>query len=101
MSKIKKFPDPADPAKYQLHFFCPACQDTHAVNQSWTFNEDYENPSLEPSIRVQGVNDNGPFECHTWMTKGRLKYFSDCTHNMAGQQWIDIPEFPNEPKYND
>lgn len=92
MPVIKKIANKENAAEYQLWFFCPACNDYHAINHSWSFNEDYEKPSIEPSIRVRGHDERGDFECHLWITKGRIKYFPDCSHSMAGQRWIDLPE---------
>lgn len=81
--------------EYQLQFMCPACKDRHALNDTWEFNGDYEFPSLSPSVLCQGYmfdeNRNSvPFRCHTWITRGKVKFFKDCSHEMAGQQWIDL-----------
>ena len=92
MATVKKIFNKDDDTKYQLWFLCPACNAYHAINQEWKFNEDYDKPSIEPSIRVNGSNNNGVFECHTWITKGKVKFFSDCSHEMARKQWIDLPE---------
>lgn len=86
---------------YQLYFMCPACKEIHGINQTWEFNEDYEFPSISPSIRCTGYkfdenHKSVPFECHTWITKGKVKFFKDCSHEMAGQQWIDLPEIDEE-----
>jgi len=35
-------------------WWCPACEEVHAVNGSWTFNGDVDRPSFRPSIRVTG-----------------------------------------------
>ncbi len=95
MAKIIKVP--VSENEYQLQFMCPACKVSHAINNTWEFNGDYELPSLSPSILVEGYkfdeNKNSVhFRCHTWMTKGKLKFFSDCSHEMAGQKWIELPE---------
>lgn len=110
MIKIKKIQH--SDTEYQLSFMCPACKDTHEINQSWEFNEDYELPTISPSILTEGVGwtygempDNffelstdeqekhrKPWRCHSWITKGRIKFFKDCSHELAGQQWFDLIE---------
>lgn len=93
MSKIIKGPDVG-----QLSFKCPACLILHTVNESWEFNNDFEFPTFSPSILEQGYAKGieGPFRCHSWITKGRIKFFSDCSHDKAGQQWFDLLEIIEE-----
>lgn len=88
--KIFKKPYP-DTTGYALYFMCPACKELHGINHTWEFNEDYENPTITPSIRVRGHDS----ECHTWITNGKVKFFSDCSHELAGKKWIDLPEIPD------
>lgn len=106
MIKIKKIQH--SDTEYQLSFMCPACKTTHEVNQSWEFNDDYEHPTLSPSILTHGfksfkkLGDDAtveelcqnevPYSCHSWITKGRIKFFKDCSHELAGQQWFDLIE---------
>jgi hypothetical protein len=61
------------------------------------FDENYEAPTITPSIAVTGyeLDKNGErveTKCHTWITKGKVKFFGDCTHEMKGQKWIDLPD---------
>ena len=98
-----------------LFFWCPACQTHHAPRVSggpgplWTWNGDRDRPTVQPSIRVEGVESvtdaqleriraGEPFEpvplrCHLFLTDGRIQYLGDCTHARAGQT-IDLEEMP-------
>ncbi len=94
MSKIKKIPVNESECQYQ--FLCPACNETHSINQSWEFDGDYESPTISPSIRVNGFAFNPsepgsvPSICHSWISKGKIKFFEDCTHKLAGKKWFDL-----------
>ncbi len=93
--KIIKVPE--SESSFQFQFMCPGCGATHSFNDSWEFNGDYDSPSISPSILVTGYrfdeNRNSvPYTCHSWITKGKIKFFNDCSHNKAGQKWFDLPE---------
>lgn len=95
MTKIKKVINENYEGEFQLFFMCPACNDTHAVNHTWDFNGDLESPTLSPSILTHGVMPDGnggykEFRCHSWITKGKIKFFGDCSHDKAGQKWFDL-----------
>jgi hypothetical protein len=47
-----------------------------------------EAPTFEPSILVEGARSR----CHSFVREGRIKFLSDCTHELAGQT-VDLPEF--------
>ena len=100
-----------------MHFMCPACNKAHHVTvksvsepNGWDWNRDTESPSLEPSIRTEFVTYDRDSEgytiqstikkniCHSWMTRGRLKFFPDCTHELAGTQWHDMLEVDGSVK---
>lgn len=61
--------------------FCPACQMTHMVNSSWTFNNDLEKPTFIPSLLVT----NEDIRCHSFVTNGKIEFLNDCKHDLAGQ----------------
>jgi hypothetical protein len=103
----------------RILFFCPACQDYHALNiiggkhPVWSFNGDYERPTFQPSVlyrsghymdgktdacwckfNAEHPDDPAPFKCtrcHSFVTDGRIQYLSDCSHTMAGQI-VDLPD---------
>lgn len=74
-------------------FFCPACGYAYWIKTDsggWTWNEDRERPTINPSILCHGL-----FRCHSFVTDGSIQFLSDCTHKMAGQI-VDLPEFPGD-----
>ena len=93
---------------HTLQFLCPACKFKsgnpmpHNIQwqkdnlNTWQFDENYENPSITPSIAITGyqiidgikIND----VCHTWITKGKVKFFDNCTHELKGEKWVELPE---------
>lgn len=98
MSKCKKTSEGV------VIFNCPACGHDHGVdtvtpNRStgalWQFNENYDKPTITPSIHVLPYERNGKLlvqRCHSFVTDGMIRYLGDCTHELAGQQ-IELPEF--------
>lgn len=81
-----------------IQFWCPGCDQVHAVNGTWKFNGSDEKPTLEPSIKVTGVkdfDDPTPTCCHSYVTDGRIAFLPDCTHALKGQT-VDLPEWPYE-----
>ena len=85
----------------RLAFFCPGCKEAHAVNNGWTFNDNYDAPTFTPSILVSGVRhptddevdrimagekiEPTPRVCHSFVTDGKIQFLGDCTHALAGQ----------------
>ncbi len=66
-------------------FWCPACKCGHMVNDKiWRINSG--EVTITPSVlsNVKGINPNKPI-CHIFVTKGKIQYLNDCTHNMAGK----------------
>ena len=98
-----------------LFFWCPACATHHAPRVSgtsgpvWTWNGDRDRPTVQPSIRVEGVQwvsdadlarirageafDPAPLRCHLFLSDGRIQYLGDCTHALAGQI-VELEEIP-------
>lgn len=97
-----------------MHFMCPACRKHHHVHISgpggWEWNLNKELPTLTPSIRVamtiydKDENDNiiqstiRQVECHSWITNGKIKFFNDCYHDMAGTKWHELPDIIEDPQ---
>lgn len=88
-----------------LHeFVCPGCDEPHTIDPAiWTFNGNYERPTLSPSVLVRGSRfiggpDSDPtdkalwpkFVCHSFVRNGRIQFLGDCTHALAGQT-VDLP----------
>lgn len=53
----------------------------HNTAKTWTWNGDVDEPTIKPSIRT---NDDNVM-CHSMVTKGTIRFLSDCTHDLAGQ----------------
>lgn len=51
----------------------------------WSFNGDYDRPTFQPSILVEGSMRDGPNRCHSFVTDGQIQFLGDCTHALAGQ----------------
>lgn len=70
-----------------LAFKCPGCKRNHNLNRSWQFNEDFENPTISPSIKVTMPQGKGKEDwiCHSFIKNGQIQFLNDCTHDLAGQ----------------
>lgn len=101
---------------FRLHFWCPGCDEMHSVfiseekDKGWKWNNDAENPTFTPSILVKGHklkrdekgkwidwerDEKGeliPTVCHSFVTKGKIKFLDDCTHKLKGQT-VQLPEW--------
>lgn len=103
----------------RLLFWCPGCEEYHAVmigegsRPRWTFNGDFERPTLVPSILVRsghyvdGKKDcwctyeerlgrPSPFHCrvcHSFVRDGSIQFLNDCTHALAGKT-VPLTEEP-------
>lgn len=100
-------------------FFCPACKCCHYFNSTWTWNSDWEKPTVSPSILVKSVDnppedpatgdfakdadgkyllENGRLKgakdrvCHSYIKDGKIEFLSDCTHDLAGKT-INLENF--------
>lgn len=106
MAKAKRVRVHATEERYGVRFRCPGCDDEHTVPAApspggWRFNEDYESPTLEPSILVyphgllleDGVTRGETPRCHSFVAGGRISYCSDSTHALAGRT-VDLPDLP-------
>jgi hypothetical protein len=77
------------------YFFCPGCQQVHAIDNTWKYNGDSEEPTITPSILVNGnaqyINPAVP-RCHSFVTDGKIQFLDDCSHVLAGQT-VYLPEW--------
>jgi len=70
-------------------FYCPGCGFLHGFhNKRWKFNQDLNNPTFRPSLLVNALADR----CHLLMTNGKIKYLTDCHHELAGQT-VQCPDW--------
>lgn len=78
----------------KLGFICPGCGgDWHFVSLNrWSFSGSLESPTLSPSVVTTVESAAKPnTRCHLFITDGKIRYLSDCTHSLAGQA-IELPE---------
>lgn len=97
----------------RVAFHCPGCDCAHVVNSApggWTFNGDFERPTLSPSVLVTTghyidvkhcwckFNEEHPeapsgftcSRCHSFVRDGRIQFLADSTHALAGKT-VDLP----------
>lgn len=82
-----------------LVFYCPGCECEHGVWTSkpasngaqWKWNGDMILPTFTPSLIVTTEYPQGHGRppvvkrCHSYVTDGKIKFLSDCTHALSGQ----------------
>ena len=77
-------------------FWCPGCDCGHLfwTNHGWQWNENYESPTVSPSILNTSVHLTPKEICHIIITDGKIHYCPDSTHALSGQiiEMQDIPE---------
>lgn len=94
MAKVIKVDD-------RFQFLCPACNRMHELNDTWSFNGDFQNPTFSPSIKVTGTHFITEEEsvrvmrgekvsprklvCHSFIRNGKIEFCGDCTHEHAGK----------------
>jgi len=70
--------------------FCPGCKQGHLFTTrsrpgwtGWTFNGNPDEPTFSPSMLV---NKSWPERrCHSFVEGGKIRFLSDCYHELAGQ----------------
>lgn len=111
---------------YGVRFHCPGCGYSHVLHTQethpdikgprWTFNGDYDKPTLSPSILSQThtwtppvtpenleewrkapwPQTKVPYVCHSFVgingaQPGQIIFLGDCTHALKGQV-VDLPD---------
>lgn len=96
MAKFRQIP--VSEIETQLQFWCPACNEIHALNDTWAFNGNLESPTVNPSVRVTWLSGMLQKEniCHSFIKDGNIQFLNDCTHNLAGQTVI-LPDVNDKP----
>ena len=94
MAKIKQHPTDSPNA------FWTTPAGTH--NAKWSWNEDFEKPTVSPSILntcpCMVFDDEtriSPWRNHIFIRDGKIEYLSDCTHALAGRT-VDMVDFPDD-----
>jgi hypothetical protein len=72
----------------RFYFICPGCNEGHAFSQAWTFNQDFDKPTVNPSVRVKSVKGT----CHFYIREGKIMFLNDCWHELKGQtvEMLDV-----------
>lgn len=78
---------------FYVHW-CPGCNSRHMIpvvadpeyKPNWTFNNNVESPSFQPSIHFVG-------RCHYFIVNGQIQFCGDSRHALAGQTVL-LPDFP-------
>ena len=84
-----------------LVFHCLGCDMIHVVDERWTFNNDFNKPTISPSLKVSYPYNDEEHICHSFIRDGIMQYLSDCTHHLAGKT-IEIPDFETtHPDWSD
>lgn len=88
-------------------FHCPGCKCSHWFSITgktpgnpneareqfkWSFNGDYEKPTVRASILVRSSMKGIPTVCHSFITDGKIQYLLDCTHEFK-DQLIDMEPY--------
>ena len=85
---------------WQYLFICPGCNEEHAFNDGWEFNQDYDKPTISPSYLIHGYTfddaepkrNSLPFRCHSFIKDGMIEYLDDCTHLLKNQT-VELPDY--------
>lgn len=92
-----------------LVFICPGCEVQHKGSglhmlpvggdvpegkPRWDFNNNFESPTLNPSILTRFNMGGEEFVCHSFLRDGVFEFLSDSTHQYAGQK-VAIPDLPD------
>lgn len=119
MSKVSKVETKNGNEEYI--FFCPACKCGHwfrvkGPSPCWTWNGDFDKPTIRASILVRGTVDitddeqaaimrgekitPKPLVCHSFVTDGKIEYLGDCTHALAGKT-VPLEDFFADDDYDE
>lgn len=110
MAKIKRYTTADGGYHGELGFICPGCKCRHFVNDeltdieargngTWTFNGNFDKPTVRASILTRSFRknpDTGKYDieidrCHSFITDGKIEFFNDCHHLLAGKT-VELPE---------
>ncbi len=99
MSKIRKVP--VSETMHQYNFICPGCNEEHAFNDTWEFNQDFDRPTISPSFLTHGGRfkqgmpyDTEMFRCHSFIKDGMIEFLGDCTHELKNKT-VELPDYEN------
>ncbi len=78
-------------------FYCPGCDTTHIININ-PHNDlpvhkllgSLKKPTIRASVLSKGDKSTGKPHCHSLITKGKIKFFMDSSHGLAGKN-VSLP----------
>lgn len=74
--------------EYLVHR-CAGCNEDHLIpmwgEKPWTFNNDFEKPTLSPSVKHTFAPGSKRHICHYFIRDGQIQYCSDSNHELAGK----------------
>lgn len=82
---------PIENSKGRFAFYCPGCSAYHIINTAkgnlprHTITGPLSKPTVRASVLSKGDTRIGKPHCHSFITRGRIEFLEDCTHNLAGQ----------------
>lgn len=79
--------------------WCPACEQTHPLPDSWTFNGNEHAPTWSPSFKQTFYKERGEYAgrnvvCHYIITDGKIQFCPDSWHKRS-----DIVAMPPIPEH--
>lgn len=94
VSKVLRFADRGDGRRGYMHW-CPACDGAHFIctegaAPNWTFDGNVDAPTFAPSVKITGGANGSDHVCHYHIEAGIIRFCSDSTHALAGQN-VDMP----------
>lgn len=99
MAKVKRvLHGVGDKQTMRYVFMCPGCKTRHYFDQSWTFNGNFDKPTISPSL-LTGFNNFKDSRCHSFIKDGQIQFLNDSHHILKGKT-VEIPEWPDKDKRN-
>ena len=79
-------------------FYITGCERGHRFDdKTWKFNDDVENPTLEPSYLTGFPDKEGRslvvLRCHSFIKNGKIQFLSDCFHGLKNKT-VALPNIP-------
>jgi hypothetical protein len=82
------------PNSPEFIFDCPGCGCGHWFKTTcdtprWSWNGDFERPTISPSIDVD--RDRADRRCHSFVENGDIRFLNDSYHALRGQT-VPLPD---------
>lgn len=80
--------------RFGLTWWCPGCQLSHSIRigpASYLWDGDSYFPTMLPDVDIDLGSGR---RCHCRIQVGRVKFYDDCTHALAGML-VPLPPIPD------